>query len=120
MILYPKPENFQTTGNQYVPGDRAFPTTTAIIPTCRFTTMPLVDPFPSSQAERCCTAINWAIWAVNGWDGNSDLFWKKFVGQDAAGISPGVRLDHAAQYHIYDYLNALVESDIDWTPGATR
>ena len=58
-------------------------------------------------------------------DGNSDLFWKKFVGQDAAGhfvtgrcgwthMPPNTTAD-------YDYLNTtLVASDIeDWTPDRT-
>lgn len=58
-------------------------------------------------------------------DGNPDLFWKKFVGQDVAGhfitgrcgwthMPPNTTVD-------YDYENAtLVPSDIeDWTPDRT-
>ncbi len=58
-------------------------------------------------------------------DGNSDLFWKQFVGQDRMGnfvtgrcgwthMPPNTTTD-------YDYLNpTLVSSDIaDWTPDGT-
>jgi len=68
------------------------------------------------QLESILSHVNWYQ------DGNSDLFWKKFVGQDTTGNfitgrcgwthMPPNTLDH------YDYLNpTIVESDIeDWTP----
>ena len=62
---------------------------------------------------------------VNGLEGNTDLFWKQFVGQNAQGqfitgragwthMPPNTTVD-------YDYLNpTLVNSDIeDWTPSAS-
>jgi hypothetical protein len=62
---------------------------------------------------------------VNGLEGNTDLFWKQFVGQNAQGqfitgragwthMPPNTTVD-------YDYLNpTLVNSDIeDWTPNAS-
>jgi hypothetical protein len=55
-------------------------------------------------------------------DGNTDLFWKKFIGQDAGGnfITGRCGWTHMPPNTTqnYDYLNStLVESDIeDWTP----
>ena len=65
-----------------------------------------------------------AMFSYAAWlqDGNSDLFWKQFVGQDPQGNFVTGR---AGWTHMppnttghYDYLNnTLVESDIeDWTP----
>jgi hypothetical protein len=62
---------------------------------------------------------------VNGLEGNTDLFWKQFVGQNAQGqfITGRAGWTHMPPNTIvgYDYLNpALVASDIeDWTPNAS-
>jgi len=58
-------------------------------------------------------------------DGNADLFWKKFVGQDASGnfVTGRCGWTHMPPNTTvgYDYENtSLISSDIeDWTPGQT-
>jgi uncharacterized repeat protein (TIGR01451 family) len=71
------------------------------------------------QLEAILSHVNWLQ------DGNTDLFWKKFVGQDSEGnfVTGRCGWTHMPPNttNHYDYLNpALVESDIeDWTPEGT-